>query len=107
MERMMRGLILCALVMLSAMVPYIGSASAADSQKDKKPGLLGEPLPQEIVGTVVKIEGKHYVIKDKDGKKHRVHVDRRTKRDKISKGDKVSAYVTTKGHVTTLSRLKE
>ena len=103
----MRGLILCGLLMLSAMAPCIDTVSAADPQKVKEPGLFGEPLPRELIGTVVKIEGKQYVIKDKDGKKHRVHVDKRTKRDKVSKGDKVSAYVTTKGHVTTLNRLKE
>ena len=103
----MRGLILCVFVMLSVMASCIGTVSAADPPKDKEPGLLGEPLPREVIGTVVKIEGKRYVIKDKDGKKHRLHVDKRTKRDKVSKGDKVSAYVTANGHVTTLTRLKE
>jgi hypothetical protein len=44
------------------------------------------------------------VIKDDDGKQHRVHVDKSTKLDKVVTGDLVKAYVTDQGHVTTLQR---
>ena len=44
-------------------------------------------------------------IKDEDGKTTKVHVDKSTKLDKVVEGDKVKAYITDKGHTTTLQRL--
>lgn len=43
-------------------------------------------------------------IKDHDGKKHIVHVDKSTKLDSVRPGDLVKAYVTDQGHTTTLRR---
>ena len=83
-----------------------GIAGAADPMSDKeaKPS-LGERLTKDTVkGTLMKMEGEYYSIKDNDGKETRVHVDTSTKLDKVVMGDKVKAYITDKGHATTLQR---
>lgn len=79
---------------------------AADPMSDKeaKP-TLGERFTNDTVkGTLMKMEGEYYSIKDTDGKETKVHVDRSTKLDKVVVGDKVKAYITDKGHTTTLQR---
>ncbi len=84
----------------------VGIAEAADpmSEKEAKP-TLGERLTKDAVkGTLMKMEGEYYWIKDTDGKETKVHVDTSTKLDKVVTGDKVKAYITDKGHVTTLQR---
>lgn len=83
-----------------------GIVEAADpmSEKEAKP-TLGERLTKDAVkGTLMKMEGEYYWIKDTDGKETKVHVDTSTKLDKVVTGDKVKAYITDKGHVTTLQR---
>jgi hypothetical protein len=83
-----------------------GIAGATDpmSEKEAKP-TLGERLTKDAVkGTLMKMEGEYYWIKDTDGKETKVHVDTSTKLDKVVTGDKVKAYITDKGHVTTLQR---
>ena len=96
------------LVMLSAVSFCVGTVSAADPMKDKEASpTMGERLTKDAVkGTLMKIEGEYYMIKDNDGKQHKVHVDKSTKLDKVVEGDMVKAYVTDKGHVTTLQRDK-
>ena len=54
----------------------------------------------------MKKSGEFYTIKDNDGMEHKVHVDKSSKLDTVAEGDKVKAYVTEKGHVTTLQRDK-
>ena len=54
----------------------------------------------------MKKSGEFYTIKDNDGMEHKVHVDKSSKMDTVAEGDKVKAYVTEKGHVTTLQRDK-
>ena len=39
-----------------------------------------------------------------DGKEVKIHVDKSTKMDKVVVGDMVKAYITDKGHTTTLQR---
>jgi hypothetical protein len=83
-----------------------GIAEAADpmSEKEAKP-TLGERLTKDAVnGTLMKMEGEYYWIKDNDGKETKIHVDTSTKLDKLVTGDKVKAYITDKGHATTLQR---
>ncbi|MEO8045819.1 MAG: hypothetical protein ABI684_00895 [Nitrospirota bacterium] len=83
-----------------------GIAGAADpmSEKEAKP-TLGERLTKDAVnGTLMRMEGEYYWIKDTDGKETKVHVDTSTKLDKVVTGDKVKAYITDKGHATTLQR---
>jgi hypothetical protein len=52
----------------------------------------------------MRMEGEYYWIKDTDGKETKIHVDTSTKLDKLVTGDKVKAYITDKGHATTLQR---
>ena len=84
-------------------------AWAADpmSQKEATPDLKERLMKDAVKGTLMQINGEHYVIKDDDGKEVRVHVDTSTKLDKVVKGDRVKAYITEKGHATTLQRLEK
>jgi hypothetical protein len=83
-----------------------GIVGAADPMADKeaKP-TLGERFTKDTVkGTLMKMEGEYYWIKDTDGKASRIHVDKSTKLDKVVVGDKVKAYITDQGHTSTLQR---
>ena len=83
-----------------------GIAGAADPMSDKeaKPS-LGERLTKDTIkGTLMKMDGEYYSIKDTDGKESKIHVDKSTKLDKVVVGDKVKAYITDRGHATTLQR---
>jgi len=83
-----------------------GIVVAADPMSDieAKP-TIGERLTKDTVkGTLMTMQGEYYSIKDTDGKEVRVHVDKSTKLDKVLVGDKVKAYITDKGHTTTLLR---
>lgn len=93
-----------ALLILSA-IPLF----AADPVKDMEASpSLGERITKDAVtGTLMKIEGEYFSIKDNDGKLVRLHVDKSTKLDKVMEGDKVKAYTTDKGHVTTLQRVEK
>ena len=79
---------------------------AADPMKDKEatPTMKERLTKDAVTGTLLKQDGEYYVIKDNDGKQHRLHVDKSTKLDKVVEGDTVKAYVTDQGHVTTLQR---
>ncbi|MEO7860864.1 MAG: hypothetical protein ABIU05_10545 [Nitrospirales bacterium] len=84
----------------------VGIAGAADPMYDKeaKP-TLGERITKDTVkGTLMRVEGEYYWVKDTDGKEVRLHVDASTKLDKVVKGDRVKAYITDQGHTTTLQR---
>lgn len=83
-----------------------GFAQAANPMSDKeaKP-TIGERLTKDAVkGTLMKMDGEYYWIKDNDGKETKIHVDKSTKLDKVAVGDHVKAYITDKGHTTTLQR---
>src|SRR5688572_30245050 len=83
-----------------------GIVGAADPMLDKeaKP-TLGERFTKDTIkGTLMKMEGEYYSIKDIDGKESKIHVDKSTKLDKVVVGDKVKAYITNQGHTTTLQR---
>lgn len=86
-----------------------GVAWAADPMKDKEATpTLGERITKDAVkGTLMKMDGEFYQIKNSDGELVRVHVDKSTKLDKVVEGDMVKAYVTDRGHVTTLQRLEK
>jgi len=97
--------------MLIAFTTCIGvSGALADdpmSQKEAKPDLKERLMKDAVTGTLMQVNGEHYVIKDENGKEVRVHVDTSTKLDKVVKGDRVKAYITEKGHATTLQRLEK
>ena len=83
-----------------------GIVGAADpmAEKEAKP-TLGERITKDTVkGTLMRVDGEYYWVKDTDGKEIRLHVDASTKLDKVVKGDKVKAYITDQGHTTTLQR---
>lgn len=79
---------------------------AADPMKDKEatPTIKERLTKDAVTGTLMKVDGEYYMIKDSDGKQHRLHVDKSTKLDKVVEGDMVKAYTTDQGHVTTLQR---
>ena len=86
-----------------------GMALAADpmSEKEAKPSLKERVTKDAVKGTLTKMDGDYYWIQDDDGKEVRVHVDMSTKMDKVVRGDRVKAYITDKGHVTTLQRVEK
>ncbi|MBX3300645.1 MAG: hypothetical protein KF693_00360 [Nitrospira sp.] len=79
---------------------------AADSMVEKgaSPTIKERLTKDTIKGTLMTIEGEYYYIKDDDGKERKIHVDKSTKLDKVMPGDMVKAYVTDRGHTTTLQR---
>lgn len=91
----------------------LGSAYSADpmAQKETHPTinehLMHDPITGTLTrkeGTLVRKEGEYYYIMDNDGMIQRIHVDKRTKLDKVVTGDLVKAYVTDQGLTTTLQR---
>lgn len=81
-------------------------ASNPMSDKEATP-TIGERLMNDAVkGTLMKMDGEYYSIKDNDGKETRIHIDQRTKLDKVVVGDHVKAYITDKQHTTTLQRVE-
>lgn len=85
----------------------VGAAYSANpmSEKEASPTLKERLTKDTIKGTLMRTEGEYYYIKDNDGKEQKVHVDKSTKLDKVLPGDMVKAYVTDKGHTTTLERV--
>src|SRR5262245_60102706 len=83
-----------------------GSVQAANPMADKEasPTIKERITKDTVQGTLMKIDGEYYWIKDNDGKERKVHVDKSTKMDKVVVGDMVKAYVTDQGHTTTLQR---
>jgi hypothetical protein len=100
-----------ALVIVVAFTSCLGATGAwADdpmSKKEATPDLKERLMKDAVKGTLMQINGENYVIKDDNGKEVRVHVDTSTKLDKVVKGDRVKAYITEKGHATTLQRLEK
>jgi hypothetical protein len=97
--------------MLSSLVAVavffgVGLAQAANPMSDKEASpTIGERITKDTVkGTLMKVDGEYYTIKDNDGKETKIHVDKSTKMDKVMVGDHVKAYITDKGHTTTLQR---
>ncbi len=74
------------------------------SDKEASPSIKERITKDAVKGTLMKMEGEYYWIKDSDGKERKVHVDKSTKMDKVVVGDMVKAYVTDDGHTTTLQR---
>jgi hypothetical protein len=84
----------------------IGITYAANTMADKEasPTIKERLTKDTIKGTLMKIVGEFYFIKDDDGTEQKIHVDKSTKMDKVVVGDMVKAYVTDQGHTTTLQR---
>jgi hypothetical protein len=84
----------------------VGLAQAANPMSDKEasPSMSERITKDTVKGTLMKMDGEYYTIKDNDGKETKIHVDKSTKMDKVMVGDHVKAYITDKGHTTTLQR---
>ncbi len=91
-------------VLLSAF--SFGGCMASNPMKEKEasPSMSERFTKKTVYGMLMKKSGEYYIIKDKDGVEHKVHVDKSSKIDTVKEGDMVKAYVTDKGHVTTLQR---
>ena len=86
-----------------------GSAADPVPEKEAKPS-LGERITEgTIQGTLMKIEGEYYWVKDNVGRDIRLRVDQSTKLDKVAVGDKIKAYIyfTDEFHITTLQRVDD
>ena len=83
-----------------------GIVGAADPMAGKEATpTIGERLTKDTVkGTLMRVDGENYWVRDTDGKEVRLHVDGSTKLDKVVPGDRVKAYFTDSGHATTLQR---
>lgn len=97
---------LLSMLVISLLGAGIGVIYAADpmAEKEASPTIKERLTKDTIKGTLMKIDGEYYVIKDNDGVQHKIHVDKSTKLDKVMTGDMVKAYVTDQGHTTTLQR---
>lgn len=97
------ALVLCG-VMTGLGLAATGCSESAMDKRAAKPA-MGERLSNEAVkGRVTRAEGDYLWIKEDGGKEVRVHVDDRTKMDRVVQGDAVKAYITENGHATTVQR---
>ena len=66
----------CLLSLLAAAIVSIGTVQAADpmSEKEAKPTMKERLTKDAVKGTLMKIEGEYYWIKDNDGKETKIHV---------------------------------
>jgi hypothetical protein len=106
-EVFMKKLIVCMPVLIATTLGLlpVGCSDSAMSRREAKPE-LGERLSGEAVkGKVTRVDGDYLWIKEDDGKEVRVHIDDRTKLDKVVAGDRAKAYINKDGHATTVQRL--
>jgi hypothetical protein len=82
-----------------------GAGPMADKEAD--PSIKERLMSDTVKGDVLRVDDNTLVVRDTDGKQVSLHIDHTTKMDKVMPGDKVKAYITEKGHVTTLERLKK
>ena len=101
---MKRALIVLLGIVLLSFSTGLGQAADPMSDKEASPTLKERITKDTVKGTLMKMEGEFYSIKDDDGNVTKIHVDKSTKMDKVVIGDKVKAYFTDKGHATTLQR---
>ena len=72
--------------------------------KEPKP-TIGERLTKETVkGTLMKMDGEYFWIKDTNGKEIKLQIEMSTKMDNVMIGDRVKAYVGGNGQTTALQR---
>ena len=94
----------CLLVLLSGTVS--GCASDPSSRRAVKPRFSERMEQVAVAGTVAEIGGDYLAIRQANGELERVHVDDRTKMDRVTKGDRVKAYVNqSTRHASTVQRV--
>jgi hypothetical protein len=74
-------------------------------RREAKPAMSERMSNEAVKGQLIRMDGDYLWIREDGGKEVRVHVDDRTKMDKVVPGDKVKAYITESGHATTVQRL--
>ena len=86
----------------------LGGESAVTAGQEKENAVSSstdeQPTGESVKGTLLKMERHYLVITGHDGEQVRVHVDESSKLDRVVEGDLVRAFITKKGHVTTLQR---
>jgi len=71
-------------------------------------GLMGAGCGLDgVKGTLVQIEGEHYVLQEPNGNERTLHVDSRTHKDVVQPGDEVQVYITKEGHAEFIQRLEK
>lgn len=71
-------------------------------------GLMGAGCGLDRVkGTLVRIDGEHYVLKERNENERTFHVDSRTHKDVVQPGDEVQVYLTQDGHAEFIQRLEK
>ena len=91
---------------VTILVVGVGISEAANPMEGKEatPTLKERLTKDTVKGTLIRMDGENYWVRDTDGKEVRLHVDASTKMDKVVPGDRVKAYITENGHTTTLQR---
>lgn len=81
-----------------------GCSDSSMSKREAKPAMSERMSNEAVKGQLVRSDGDYLWIREDGGKEVRVHVDDRTKMDKVMPGDQVKAYITENGHATTVQR---
>lgn len=69
-------------------------------------GLMGAGCGLDgVKGTLVRIEGEHYVLREPAGNERTLHVDSHTHKDVVQPGDDVQVYITKEGYAEFIQRL--
>lgn len=68
--------------------------------------LLGCGGLDGIRGTLVAIDGNHYILRDSRGQEWRIWADESTRRDRVAPGDEVRVYAAKDGHAAYIQNLE-
>ena len=82
----------------------VGCSESTMDRREAKPAMSERLTKDSVKGQLVRTDGDYLCIREDGGKEVRVHVDDRTKMDKVMPGDQVKAYITENGHATTVQR---
>ena len=96
-------LAVCTIVALGSGTGIVRAANPMEG-KEATPTLKERITKDTVKGTLIRIDGENYWVRDTDGKEVKLHIDSSTKLDKVVRGDRVKAYITDSGHTTTLQR---
>ena len=94
----------CLLMLLSGAIT--GCASDPSSRRAVKPRFSERMEQAAVAGTVAEVGSDYLAIRQTNGELERVHVDDRTKMDRVTKGDRVKAYINeSTRHASTVQRV--
>jgi hypothetical protein len=62
--------------------------------------------PESIRGHIIAVDGDHYVVHTDGGRDVSMHVDRKTRMNKVVEGDKVRAFVAEDGRAEFIQKLE-